>query len=328
MICRFVFVALSLASLSGCQQGSLPPCPESEKISPDELATAIAVESGPVDPFLTTESAVRASASSDLSQLALNILAWNVESGASNPKVIASQLAKYPGLDLVVLTEVLPSEFENFCSAIQAGVGDGLASVNSQSGDEDRVEVIYNRSRLELLKSDEPTEMAGVAVNTGRHRSPLVCLFQDRKGGERFYVVAVHLARGNAEFRKQQAIAIREWARDRQEAVILIGDLNFDFVFADDRGNEAFEELQRDNILQWVRPVELIDSNWYDADGDGLDDFPDSLLDGAYVSGPAREWNAESRILVREGDFPDDAETSDHRPLTLRLVPEFLADDK
>ena len=252
---------------------------------------------------------------------ALHVLAWNVESGMSNPKVIASQLGEHRGLDIIVLTEVLASEFENFRGAIHASGDSKYASINSESGGEDRIEVIYNEARLELLENTEPNEMRGQAVNTGRHRSPIVCLFQDRTSGERFYAVAVHLARGDGEFRKQQAIAIREWARDQADSVIMIGDLNFDYVFETDRGNEAFEELARDNVMTWVRPEEMIDSNWYDEAGDGTDDYPGSLLDGAYVSGPANGWSPTCRILVREGDFPDDLETSDHRAIAIDLFP-------
>ena len=75
--------------------------------------------------------------------------------------------------------------------------------------------------------------------------------------------------------------------------------------------------------MQWVRPVELIDANWSDPDGDGNDNYPDSMLDFAFVAGPANDWNPVCRVIVREDDFPDDDTTSDHRPIELRLtIPE------
>lgn len=33
----------------------------------------------------------------------------------------------------------------------------------------------------------------------------------------------------------------------------------------------------------------------------------------AFAANGAREWGVESTIVVRDGDFPDDDATSDHR---------------
>ena len=34
-----------------------------------------------------------------------------------------------------------------------------------------------------------------------------------------------------------------------------------------------------------------------------------------FVAQGARDWPARSSVVVREGDFPDDENTSDHRPV-------------
>ena len=65
----------------------------------------------------------------------------------------------------------------------------------------------------------------------------------------------------------------------------------------------------------------LADTNWSDPDDDGKDNYPDSMLDFAFVAGPAKDWNPVCRAIVRDGDFPDDDTTSDHRPIELRLTP-------
>jgi len=44
------------------------------------------------------------------------------------------------------------------------------------------------------------------------------------------------------------------------------------------------------------------------------------MLDFAFVAGPAKEWTPVCRVLVRDGDFPDDKTTSDHRPIELKLT--------
>ncbi len=52
---------------------------------------------------------------------------------------------------------------------------------------------------------------------------------------------------------------------------------------------------------------------------DGVDNYIDSLLDFSFLSGVAKTWNASSRVIVRENDFPDNEKTSDHRPVELIL---------
>ena len=130
-----------------------------------------------------------------------------------------------------------------------------------------------------------------------------------------------HLARGNAELRKMQAIGLREWARDQDAPLVSIGDFNMDFDFRTERGNDAFPEMIRDSIWTWVRPKELVDTNWADRGKDGVDDYPDSMLDFAFVAGPAKTWTPECVVVVRPSDFPDDDKTSDHRPIRLTLKP-------
>ena len=73
----------------------------------------------------------------------------------------------------------------------------------------------------------------------------------------------------------------------------------------------------RDGIWKWVKPVEWIDTNWADRNDDGVDDYPGSMLDFVFVANGATEWKTTCRVIVREGDFPDDETTSDHRPVEL-----------
>ncbi|MEQ1904621.1 MAG: hypothetical protein ABL888_10575 [Pirellulaceae bacterium] len=95
--------------------------------------------------------------------------------------------------------------------------------------------------------------------------------------------------------------------------------MGHDFDFPTCKGNESFAELVRDNVLEWVEPKPLVDSNWADRDKDGKDDYPDSILDGAFVAGAVKTWKASSSVIVTDGDFPDDDKTSDHRPIVLRI---------
>ncbi len=92
-----------------------------------------------------------------------------------------------------------------------------------------------------------------------------------------------------------------------------------DYEFNPPKGNQAFVEMLSDHIWSWVKPKELIDSNWWDPEGDGVDNFEGSLLDFAFVSGEAKQWSPRCEVIVEPGDFPDDATTSDHRPIQVQL---------
>jgi hypothetical protein len=41
------------------------------------------------------------------------------------------------------------------------------------------------------------------------------------------------------------------------------------------------------------------------------------MLDFAFVASAAKELECKCRVIVRDGDFPDDDATSDHRPVEL-----------
>jgi endonuclease/exonuclease/phosphatase family metal-dependent hydrolase len=115
-------------------------------------------------------------------------------------------------------------------------------------------------------------------------------------------VILNHLARGDAEFRQQQAAALREWARNKSTPIIAIGDYNFDYDFKTQKGNLAFDEFLKDGVWKWIKPVEMIDTNW--SDDNGVDRYPDSMLDFNFVAGAAKDLKAECRVIVRDGDFP------------------------
>lgn len=249
----------------------------------------------------------------------ISILAWNVESGGSDPQIIAKQLAEFQSEDIVCLSEVDPRNFELFKSAM----GPTFAAINGRTGRADSLQILYNSEKFDELQSDELDSYRDYTLNNGTHRSPLYVRLRIKGTDGQFIVMVNHLARGNAELRKMQAVGLREWARDQSAPLVSIGDFNMDFDFKSERGNDAFPEMIRDNVWTWVRPNELVDTNWADRDKDGVDDYPDSMLDFAFVAGAAKAWSPECNVIVRPNDFPDDEATSDHRPIRLTLKPNY-----
>jgi len=228
------------------------------------------------------------------------------------------QLGQY---DVYGLSEVAPVNTRRYLLAVRDAHGIPYDSFVSVTGGSDRLLMIYSKQRLELLDSQELEAHNGVRMNSAgfRHRSPLVGHFRDMHSGAEFLVVLVHLARGNADVRIEQAKGLRLWAADQDLPVVGIGDFNFDYDFATGQGNAAFDEFLVGDVWEWVQPEELIDTQW--SDRDGADAYPDGCLDFAFVAGAAKAWQCNSRVTVRDGDFPDDETTSDHRPVELTVVP-------
>lgn len=247
------------------------------------------------------------------------MLSWNVESDGSTAESICGtlkELNRGDRYDIVALTEVLPENLSKF----RVALGMHYKYAYSKSGRNDRMEILYNENRFEKIRHFELNELN----YSNRYRAPMVLHLQERKTESRpnqiqFMVMVNHLVRGKAELRQKQASALVDWAREQKQPIFALGDYNFDYVFETAKGNPSFTNFMRDNIWRWVAPTEMVDTNWYDdpKSPDGKDDYPGSMLDFAFVAGPAKDWNSICTVIVREGDFPDDENTSDHRPYEL-----------
>ena len=251
----------------------------------------------------------------------LRIVTWNVESGGNDPAEIAQQLVELGRYDIYALQEVHPRNSQRYADAIRDDISKSFRFLLSNTGRSDRLMIIFDSDRLELQAVSELFHHEEHRLNDWRHRSPLVAEFVDSAADVHFSFVTVHLARGNADLRTEQATGLREWAKDQQRPVIAAGDFNFDYHFPTSKGNPAFDCFCEGGVCKWLKPDELIDTNWSDSDGDGADNYSDSMLDFAFAAGEARAWKAECRVVVRSGDFPDDDRSSDHRPVAVSFTP-------
>ena len=276
------------------------------------------------------------------------LLAWNVESNrpgqppVSNPLVIAEQLSELmrdpaTRAEVVVLSEVDPVTVQRFQKAVAEGLGSEIDFVTSGSGgfqDTDSLMLIVDKQRFRIEEAVELHRYAGIAANFNnpetdsadfgalRARSPLAVRLVDLKSSDSFWVIANHLARGEAELRTDQARMLVKWAADRQEPVITAGDFNFDFEFKSARGNPGFQAMMEGGVWEWLKPDPLLDSNWSNdrqALPQRVDRYPDSILDFVFVANGAKQWQGEADVVVRPGDFPDNDQTSDHRPTIARF---------
>jgi predicted extracellular nuclease len=189
----------------------------------------------------------------------LRFLAWNVESDGNNPDVIVHQLHELSGYDIVGLTEVKSSSIKKYVDALSAS-GNTYLSVNTATGGSDRIVLTYNTKRLQLLSGYEMHRFGDWLLNSQgddgrwRHRSPLVGYFRDRESGVDFLVTVNHLARGNENIRRRQAVGLRKWAEAQSVPMVAIGDYNFDYNFLDKAGNKAFQLFTKEDMWKWLRP--------------------------------------------------------------------------
>ncbi|MCA9257989.1 MAG: hypothetical protein KDA61_02260 [Planctomycetales bacterium] len=265
----------------------------------------------------------------------LKVLSWNVESGdatpedphnGSDPKTIARELFELADRDVVGLSEVRVGHIARYVAALTAGGGGTFDCIHGGTGGDDRLVLAYDTDALALVAGYELHAASDELLNSRhyegdwRHRSPLAAHFRHRDSGVEFIAVVNHLARGDEMVRLRQAIGLWEWAGRERIPIIALGDFNFDYEFASQTGNGAWSAFLRRDRWKWIRPSTLVDTNWADRTGNGDDDprvdqYPDSMLDFVFAAGRAHDWPAESRVVVRDGDFPDTSATSDHRPV-------------
>jgi hypothetical protein len=124
----------------------------------------------------------------------LSVLASNVESDGSDPDVIAKQLSELNGYDVYCLSEVDDDEFDTFRKAVPQG----FVAVNSKSGGGDRLQILFNGNRFDLLEQKELSQHRNFELNNGKHRSPMYVRLKEKTAGVEFIVMTNHLARGES----------------------------------------------------------------------------------------------------------------------------------
>jgi len=265
------------------------------------------------------------------------LMTWNTESNRgdshdSDPDVIADQLTDRVdelGPGIVGLVEVRPENFRDYRDAVEDGINHHTDFVTSASGgfqDEDSMIIIIDDNRFDFIESYELHRYKQFIGNSNNpengeltSRSPLVARIRDTNFGVEFLLVLNHLARSNNNLRREQAKMLREWARDQTLPVIAAGDFNFDYDFETEQADDAFDAFLEGDIYKWLKPEPLVDTQWTAGPND-TDQFPHTILDFVFVAKGAKDWPAESDVVVRNGDFPDDETTSDHRPLITKFT--------
>jgi hypothetical protein len=244
----------------------------------------------------------------------LLILGWNVESGGNDSATIADQLKRLEGYDLIGLIEVKKENGATYAAAAGEGEGaKGSAQVDfkyklSSTGGNDRMMIIWDNKRLKLI--DDAKEI--MELNEGNHRAPFYAQFKIKGTPTEFIFMVNHLARGNSALRQRQAKGLSDWAANQTLPIIAVGDYNFDYSVDTGEGNEGFNKLLGAGVFEWVLPAELFKTQ-------STDKYV-GVLDFMFVANKPENWKVSSKILISENPFPDNAKTSDHRPIQGRVL--------
>lgn len=270
----------------------------------------------------------------------ISVAAWNVEtfhffgtcaeinaqgrcdertSSGSSPSVAAVALRDdFHKFDVIAFSEVAgEEEAETFAVVADEDENADYRHLVGDSGRNIRVAMIFSAERLDLLESGE----LDFASTSGGSRKPLAAKLRTKGDGTEFWVVAVHLTRGqtrndgsgSGDLRNDaQSEELRAWIEAQGEPVIALGDFNYDVNFENNRRRIGFTTFTENNGPKWIEPDVEIDTNW---SGETSDSFPNSILDFVFLSQSGSDWQSKSVIYQRPGDFPDTWRTADHRPV-------------
>lgn len=244
----------------------------------------------------------------------LKIVTFNVESGNdTEPNIVAEDMQAIPGVDLWGLSEVENQSAAN--KFLEAAGGSDFGSILGTSGRSDRLQIIYNKSKLNKLNSSS-MELNGI----GGDRKPLVGEFEVISDGTKFLFVVNHFNRGSARKRQKQAQNFRDWTERQTLPVVAVGDYNFDFDISAMDGNPAFEIFFEKPVFSWARQT-CLSSNTCPSTGTQCNECFDSLLDFVFLSGNAKKWSNQSEIIFIGSPFcdSDPKGASDHYPVQALL---------
>jgi len=255
----------------------------------------------------------------------LAMLFWNADSSDSDPATVLRGLTTRGQYHIYGLTEV--NQPDEFSDGIKDKWPDNYDSFYSESGAiegamNNHSVIIYDYNRMYLVSKDELVEFRGTPLSADGHPAPLVAHLRDKeRDDEEFLLVVCHLSE-DPEFRQNQVEGLSAWAKTKSQPIYLVGNFRFARLIDKDQGDESFHRMTGEGTWRWVRPVDLLATEYRDEDGDDLNDLENQVRDHIFAAGRAVSWPTTCQIKKRSRDFPDDQTTSNHRPIELIVDPQ------
>ena len=134
------------------------------------------------------------------------VVSWNLESGDIDPNVVSARIGGFQDVDIWGFSEVGAQDAETFESGAEVGESANYEGVLGTTGGGDRLLIVYDADRFELLDDEE---LSGVVWQNVR--AALIGHFRERQTGLEFKFMINHLHRGNANNRHEQARVLNVW---------------------------------------------------------------------------------------------------------------------
>jgi endonuclease/exonuclease/phosphatase family metal-dependent hydrolase len=243
----------------------------------------------------------------------IQIVSWNVESDGAWTDVIVEQIEDFQDIDLWGLSEVQRKAEKDYINAAGIGENSKFKGFMSKKGGSDRLMIIYDSNRLELLKKIELKELT-----LGRKgvRPALGGLFREKESGKSFYFMVNHLYQSNKKKRHTQSRMLKKWAlKNKETPIIMVGDYNYNW---DIKSNGKYHDRGFDiltGVLKWIEPEKKMLTQC-SAKKPSQKCGYNSILDFIFVNSEASKWkNWKSEIVKLKGEFFPAKKKSDHRPV-------------
>ena len=157
----------------------------------------------------------------------ITVIGYNVESGGSTIAKIKERIAAIDGCDIWGISEAQSNWKDDLEAAAEDGEGANFSIVLGTTGGSDRLAIIYDDDRFDLVSSIELHNINYTNSNGGfRVRSPLVARLKETATDLEFYFMVKHLYRSKADKRKEQAEKLNDWAEVQPLPAIAVGDFN------------------------------------------------------------------------------------------------------
>ena len=237
------------------------------------------------------------------------VVSWNVDSGDADPHVISLRVAQMRGVDLWGLTEVRDDRWADLLKkAAQENQSGPVVPLFSPTGGSGRSLILYDAAQFELLQYFElGWENQSWHRPDAVLRPALIAQLRHRPTNQEFFFM---VNRFLPQWAALQAVKVNDWAARQTIPVIAVGSYYFQYCLGPQAvqcdGQKGLKVMAYDGAFQWVKPENPIST--FDHEANTIEDF-------VFLANAVGKLYAQSTILVEPGDFPDDASTSDHRPL-------------
>lgn len=249
----------------------------------------------------------------------ISAVSWNVDGKGSKPRDIAKQLMDLPPADVYALQEVPSAGLDTIWDVLDFEFGPEVGFIASEPIDNVRTMIVYSTKKLAIIETRSIYQAGKHRIERRKCIPPIACLFEYLDTKKRFYVVNAQTSDYHSDCLPIQLGMLSGLGAASEYPVIMAG--TFDVGYGPDprRVHSAFNDFLSDKKWVWERPLNRVDQEWADWDGDGINNTSQVISDFVFHAKLPSRWSVRTDVIVRENDFPPGRGASTHRPLQIKL---------